>query len=243
MNGSNRPASVPDPCIYCASVEPRTKREHVMSQALGSFEQNWVLTCVCDNCNQYFADNLELVLGRDSLEGMRRIELGLRPPSAAAKFLNRRMTATLQDPGLLDGARLMFAARGDGSGIVPVPGPQVCFRRPGGSWQCLFEWELTPERVRESGLAANEPLEIRISAHPGEGDRMRQKLAGLGIEFQQTHAVLDHPFTEQPQITVAHDFQVDDVLIRAGAKIAFNYAAKVLGADAVRRPDEGLPVS
>jgi len=51
-----------DPCIYCASRTPPTKREHVMSQALGKFEQNWTLDCVCDDCNKYFADNLELAL-------------------------------------------------------------------------------------------------------------------------------------------------------------------------------------
>src|SRR5687767_9354517 len=117
MRVNRRPAPASDPCIYCASVEARTKREHVMSQALGTFEQNWVLACVCDGCNEYFADNLELVLGRDSLEGMRRIELGLRSPSAANRFLNRRMTATLQDGGRLDGARLVFAPNDHGTGM------------------------------------------------------------------------------------------------------------------------------
>jgi hypothetical protein len=49
------------PCIYCGSAEPpREKREHVLPQSYGLFEDNWVLDCVCDSCNQYFGDKLEL---------------------------------------------------------------------------------------------------------------------------------------------------------------------------------------
>jgi len=50
------------PCIYCGSAEPpREKREHVLPQSYGLFEDNWVLDCVCDSCNQYFGDKLELI--------------------------------------------------------------------------------------------------------------------------------------------------------------------------------------
>ena len=32
-------------------------------QALGMFAQNWTLTCVCHECNQYFCRELERALG------------------------------------------------------------------------------------------------------------------------------------------------------------------------------------
>ena len=230
-------ASASDPCIYCGSTVPRTKREHVMSQALGTYEQNWVLDCVCDECNGYFSKYLELALARDSYEGMLRIDLGIRPPEAAEKLLHRRMTATLQDPGPFDGMRVGFEANHDGTKMVPAPAPQVCFRRPGEPWQCLFEWQLTPERVWQTALGSNERVEIRVVALTGQGASLRQKLADLGVYFEQTYAEIDQPLTEQRSITVAYDFQVDEVLIRSAAKIAFNYAAKVLGADAVRRTE------
>src|SRR5438105_15769881 len=79
MNSQMRNSAVVEPCIYCGSIRPATKREHVMSRALGTFEQNWTLDCVCDECNQYFADNLELPLGRDSREAVFSIDLGIRP--------------------------------------------------------------------------------------------------------------------------------------------------------------------
>jgi len=51
------------PCIYCGSPEPpREKREHVLPQSYGLFEDNWVLDCVCDSCNQYFGDKIRSVV-------------------------------------------------------------------------------------------------------------------------------------------------------------------------------------
>src|SRR4051812_32898742 len=64
MSSPTNGSGVWEPCIYCGSTQPPTKREHVMSRALGMFEQNWTLDCVCDDCNKYFGDNLELPLGR-----------------------------------------------------------------------------------------------------------------------------------------------------------------------------------
>src|SRR5437764_15461655 len=90
-------------CVYCRSTGPPEKREHVMSQALGTFEQNWTLDCVCDGCNEYFANHLELALGRDSGEALLRLELGLKPPAGASELLHDRVRTTLQDPGPFDG--------------------------------------------------------------------------------------------------------------------------------------------
>jgi len=70
-----------------------------MSQALGTFEQNWTLDCVCDDCNKYFGDNFELPLGRDSLEAVLRVRLGVKPPEAADSILYRRLSLSLQAKG------------------------------------------------------------------------------------------------------------------------------------------------
>jgi len=67
MKARKRDVVPADPCIYCGSTKPRTKREHVMSQALGKFKQNWTLTCVCDECNMFFSKELELPLLRTSV--------------------------------------------------------------------------------------------------------------------------------------------------------------------------------
>jgi hypothetical protein len=51
-------------CIYCKVEKDAkyfTKVEHVIPQSFGHFENNLTLrNVVCDDCNQYFGDNLEL---------------------------------------------------------------------------------------------------------------------------------------------------------------------------------------
>ena len=61
-------------CIYCLKEKISNefrKREHVIPQMFGRFKNNLILRgFVCDNCNRYFGDNLELALGRDTIEGI-----------------------------------------------------------------------------------------------------------------------------------------------------------------------------
>lgn len=220
-----------EPCIYCGCTLPVTKREHVMSRALGTFEHSWTLACVCDACNQYFADNLELALGRDSREALFRIDLGLKPARDVTQLLNRRVKASLQDPGPFGGIRVLMSPSETGEEVVPVPVPQVGLRCDGGDWLFLTEKELTLENIRPFEGAA---VEIRIFGVGDDCDRLRQRLAAIGFDFVETHRALDRPITEQPKLTVAYDINVDATIVRAACKIGFNYAAKVLGASVVR---------
>ena len=198
----------------------------------GTFEHNCTLGCVCDECNKYFADNLELSLGRDSREALFRIDLGLKPPAGAAELLNRRVKTSLQDPGQFDGMRLMMRPSDDGTGIIPRPVPQVGFRREGENWRFLTEKELTSENVQEF---TRSHVEIRVYGVGPDCDRLRQRLAAFGINFVENHRALDQPITEQSSLTVVHDINVDETIIRAACKIGFNYAAKLLGCATVRR--------
>ena len=62
-------------CIYCLVDKEANcfiKVEHVIPQSFGLFKNNLTLKCVCDVCNQFFGDNLEMIMGRDSFEGLFR---------------------------------------------------------------------------------------------------------------------------------------------------------------------------
>jgi hypothetical protein len=220
------------PCIYCGSTQPPTKREHVMSRALGTFEQNWTLDCVCDDCNKYFADNLELALGRDSREAIFRLELGLKSVSGAKELLNRRVKTSLADPGQFNGIRVLMMPSDDGNDMVPVPVPQVGLRREGEDWRFLIEKELTPENVQQF---KDSSVEIRIYGVGQDCDRLRQRLSALGIDFIERGRTLNQPITEQSSLTVVYDINNDETIVRAACKIGFNYAAKMLGCAIVRR--------
>ena len=78
-------------CIYCLANKPESQfnREHVIPEAFGVFQQNLVLDCVCQACNDFFGRDLDLKLGRDTIEGLDRFRYGLKTP-AQYKGLGRR---------------------------------------------------------------------------------------------------------------------------------------------------------
>ena len=71
-------------CIYCLNdkdIGSFTKTEHVLPQSFGLFKKNPVLkNIVCDECNQYFGDNLEIDLARDTFEGQLRYDYHVKKP-------------------------------------------------------------------------------------------------------------------------------------------------------------------
>ena len=226
-----------EPCIYCGSTAPRTNREHVMSQALGTFEQNWTIDCVCDECNHFFSRELELALGRDSAEAFLRVDFGVKPPATAEKFLNTRMRGTLNAPGHFDGARVVMKPTEAEDGILPVPPPQVGFRRAGEDWRYILERDLTEESILKMAGGTLEEVEVKVIGPGDDLPRLTQRLATLGFKFVETYRFLDQPIAASASISVEHEFILDTTLRRAAAKIAFNYAAKVLGPEVMRRPD------
>ncbi len=231
----SEPNTVPvEPCIYCASTLERHGREQVVHQALGMFEQNWtLLTEVCDSCNQFFGRELDLHLTRDSFEAYLRLSTGLKPAAGANDLRNRRMKATLKSNDSFNGARVRLAPTVNGDDVVPVPVPQVGFRRPGGDWVYLPEREWSAESI--AAASAGEQVEVHLIAEAGQLDRMRHKLTELGFGLTETER--RHDLAPEGHVQVEFDFLVDTTIRRAAAKIAFNYAAKVLGGAVVRRND------
>src|ERR1041385_1765157 len=230
----SKPKPPIEPCVYCGSTAPREGREHVIPQGLGMFEQNWTLTCVCDDCNQMFGRELDLHLNRDSCEAYLRIDTGLKPSTAAAKSGARRMTATCKADSPFDGARVFMKPDDTGDDVVPIPPPQVMFRIPGQDWVVITERDLSEVTVRP--FRGTMPVEIRIMADVGETGRLIARLDELGIGFAATQEFRDQPIAKG-RFKVQLDFRVDATIRRAAAKISFNYLAKVLGGDVARRID------
>jgi len=83
-------------CVYCreTKIHPiQFSKEHVISKMLGVFGAHTMtlLDCVCASCNKYFADNLEIHLGRDSVFGiLYRGLTGLIKPSEFEKSIKHK---------------------------------------------------------------------------------------------------------------------------------------------------------
>lgn len=218
-------------CVYCGSFLPRSTVDHVMPRAMGTFNQSWTLDSVCDSCNNFFSQ-LEIHLGRDSVEAVRRIDHGVKSPESAKDLRYRRLKATVIE-SKHEGLRVAMAPSGDD--IVPVPVPQVGFRIPGqAQWTFLTLPELTPDRVIP--YKARATVEMQVVAPSGNGfNELLERLAQLGIPFVQQYQTLNQNMhDEDTPLQVEFLVNIDTDLRRAASKIGFNYATKLLGANTMR---------
>ena len=220
-----------EPCIYCASSEPpRKKREHVIPRLLGAFEQNWTLDCVCDSCNKYFGEQLEVHFGRDSTEALQRLQHGIKKASESADLLYRRIAVTIEQDGPFQGARATIGPDA-GDGVQPIPLPQVGFRQGDTSrFRWLLESELTDERLAPY---KNTGWQIRvIGPTHTDHDRLISTIQARGVPFRRGSEQLH---IENKQMTVLTEGTLDITLQRAIAKIGMNFAAHVVDSEFVRQ--------
>src|SRR2546428_6319403 len=120
-------------CIYCLEdQDPQyfLKTEHVMSQSFGLFKNNFTLNgIVCDRCNKYFGDNLEIKLARDTLEGISRYTFGVKEPEEFKSAGKRSRIAIEIAEGEFKGAYAYLEYSEEQDKIVLKPVPQIGFRK------------------------------------------------------------------------------------------------------------------
>jgi hypothetical protein len=210
-------------CIWCTAEKPETEFnvEHVMPQSFGTFKASLTLVNdVCKACNDYFANNLEPSLARDSLEGFDRFRYGLKPPSEFSS-LGKRSTSRVQiAEGPYAGA-WAFTVKGDSTSIMSFP--QIGFSK---SADGPFEWHMldavpTLDELKAKGYGP-EPAHLRLCGCSQE--EVAELLAAKG--FNPTYTGTTHA---PPAGWVDHVFRPGLVHRRALAKIALNYVAKQLG--------------
>jgi hypothetical protein len=212
-------------------------RDHVIPEAFGRFKHNLVLKdCVCAGCNSYFGNELELILGRDSGEALLRLRYGIKPPNEAREVRNRRITLTVHVPRPWMGARIILVPDPSGTALETELVPQVAFRvSPESDWLWFTEGQLEKQELPE--VCKQKGIEIRVMAPSAvASERIIQKLKNLGIDFRKK-GVLEQPITDDGTMLTQALYEVDQTILRAIGKIAFNYAAYVHGAEVVLAPD------
>jgi hypothetical protein len=225
-------------CIYCLRELDRrsyTKAEHVLPQSFGTFEQNFTLReTVCDDCNQYFGNNLEIFLARDTYEGQLRFTHGVRDTTDFKELARSSRVAIKYAEGEYAGRYVSRGYSEEKGSIEVTPLPQVGF--------------LLAEDRYEYFLLDNIPLLAVLKEKGFSGDRPRS-IHGLGVDPQAlVHLLADRgiPFrvtdhdspTDRPDsILCEFEGTIDHVIRRAIAKISFNYLAYWQGADFVNRPE------
>ena len=222
------------PCIYCRQDKPSLEfnREHVVPEAFGRFEGALVLhDTVCRDCNSYFGNTLDRILSRGSAEGLQRYFFGVRDPSEITRFSYDTVRLISEIPGDYQGVLLELVEDADATrGVRAVPAPQVGFAEQEGDGFLFF-----PVSEVRTGAWKNDP---RIDWRRGvkilgaDVDETKALLQTQGVELS-TWREMTAPPVDGVEIDVTEEYQITEEYRRALAKICFNYAAFVHGADFV----------
>jgi HNH endonuclease len=219
-------------CIWCTLEKPEDdfNVEHVLPQSFGTFEQSLTLVNkVCKACNDFFANNLEPWLARDSLEGFDRYRCGQKPTSEF-KSLGKRSTTRVQIPdGPYAGA---WGFNLPGKELLEVrPFPQVGFAK---SADGPFEWYLldelpTLDDLKTKGYAGECHMRL-CECDDTEAVTLLLQQKGINYSAKESFVPPSGPaWMEQVfRPTVNHR--------RALAKIAMNYLAHEYGRGVALEP-------
>jgi hypothetical protein len=221
-------------CVYCSPLQPASERytdEHVIPEAFGKFKNNLVLNQgVCDGCNQFFANNLDLILGRGSVEAIRRLDFRIKPPDEADDILRNRISYTLSTGDQFDGLKVELGS--EQGELVILLLPQVGFQRINGNgYVYLTERELADvSKPLPKDIDTKSQVYLVYNTDEIE-QRFEQLLRARNIKPQETTKVIDLPIQRGQEVTVAVKAKLDDMIFRTISKIAFNYLVKIQGID------------
>src|ERR1019366_4334607 len=223
-------------CIYCMVEKSAAdfNRDHVIPEAFGLFEGNFVLACVCTACNQFFGDTVELKLARDSIEAHDRVRVGLKD-ARQFQALGKRSTTYVEfgTDSPAPGAHGYLVPPKEGPDLAVTVKPRVGF---GHSADGPFDWRPidqlpTKDELAALGVRKGEPLYMQTQ---GEApiEEFQSALATKGIPFSVTSEV--PPPAGAAHVEVVYTLARPE--FRALTKIALNYLAAVAGSDVAREP-------
>ncbi|MFM9329084.1 HNH endonuclease [Paenibacillus mesotrionivorans] len=233
-------------CIYCLEEKPKsafTKREHVLPQAFGLFENNFTLIdTVCDECNQYYGNTLELPLARDSYEGMLRFNHGIKQ---AKEYKGTGKQARLRfrvAEGPLKGAITYREYSSEKNEVVMMLARNQIGFLQGDTQEWLFFllYEIpTKEELMKLGVDLNSAGSITLLECDIELATERLAMQGISFKVEGDRSGRNESDTGLFQMQGT----IDTVIYRAIAKIAFNYFTYLNGSklalleefDAIRR--------
>jgi hypothetical protein len=214
-------------CIYCLENKHEnayTKTEHVIPQSFGVFKNNFTLNrVVCDDCNKYFGENLELDLARDTYEGLSRFEFKVKAVDEYKCYGKRSRLVIRIAEGPLKG---IFACREYSSfsnKIVLKPIPQVGFKRRDSGEYIYYLLNEVPDKtnLQENDFDLTGPHGIR--AFGIDMETLETKLSEKGFSFNSGGEY--YPPYKSETLLCEIEGTIDRQIFRAISKIAFNYLA------------------
>lgn len=216
-------------CIYCRKESPKVsfnKVEHVIPQSFGVFNNNHTLNCVCDNCNHYFGNNLELQLARDSAEGHLRFASGIKPENEFKSLGKKSTTIVKLHEGELAGAYCYREYSSSLGRLEIKPCQQVGILNSLEKYDYYLPQDIpTFQEAKNKGYDLNRKdvfrfLPCEAIEHLTEALRKKGYTPSSSVELSLKRSSVSDHFVANCEV----DFNINHSF-RAMAKIAFNYFA------------------
>ena len=216
-------------CIYCFQDKPQENfsgREHVLPQSFGKFnERNLTLRGkVCDDCNSFFANNLDNFLARDTYEGFLRFWHGVQDPKDYRHMGKRASLTASPLEGPFKNAHMHFEYDETVRGIRSVLLPQIGFKLRQSDEYEFFLVKDFP-KAEEFDYAkydiGNERSFLTIEVPEETASRL---LGSLNLTFKPKESIRqDSDGQEKVEVTI--ESVLTEPVCRCLAKISFNYLA------------------
>lgn len=178
-----------DRCVYCWPNKPAKvpyTAEHVVPEAFGNFKRNLVLNQgVCGECNQFFGNGIDRLIGRGSAEAIRRLDLRIKPAGEVGDVLYDRIDVSLSTNNELDGLKMEL---GNEQGeLVVLLVHQVRFRmQDGGGHIYVTEKELEDaSKPLPKGIDVNGEIALVFDTDTAQ-ERLIELLASRDIKPEKT---------------------------------------------------------
>jgi len=235
-------------CIYCKKEDAENFKgvEHVIPQSFGRFgSKTPTLECVCDECNAYFSKELDLLLARDTLEGVTRSKKGI---CSAAKNSPKSLKFNLEEVpenGEFGGALI--------GGPDPVTGqyrpllPQFWIKNiQTGNWERYRIDEIKSLVITDEkyGSATSDDRQMKVMGPSQEKyDEVLAELRKYNIPFRVTDTLKEIPFLKdidpEGKVIVRCTIygEINKQHKRAFAKVLFNFTTYYLGKEETLKPE------
>lgn len=229
-------------CIYCQEIKSAysyKKAEHVLPQSFGRFRDNLTLNnIVCDDCNQYFGDQLEIDLARDTFEGLQRFNFDVKRPAEFKSFgQGSRIVIRVTDHPF-KGVLAYREYSPENNRIELRPMAQVGFKRNDSNEYEYFLIDNIPDKkYLENGNFDIEHSEA-IRAFGIEEELLTKELAKKNIAFRTESEIIPPENTDDLLCEI--EGEIDKTIFRAVAKIGFNYLAMWQQEELINRPSFDL---
>ncbi len=203
-----------------------------MPQAFGLFKPDNLLLRkeVCEDCNAYFGQELEVKGARASVEGIHRFTAAkLMGPDSFLKMPKGRVRWEVEEPGWQN-LRTRFQKGEDGEVEIHFR-PQVTVTYEDGSKKTFFPEEITD--VSQFDKAKG--YRTFIVSHQ-DAEVIKEALDRVGIT-PSWDEVKEMPNNGRNTVSAAAYIVYDDITRRLMAKIVFNYLAYRLGGPFALKPE------